>query len=172
MKIYCRFAIFIGFILVSGCSSMSGRSDALLPQVENRSVPFEHTQTLLSQGQYDAAYNETQGILQDRSGAPDVALFNLGMISAHSGNPKKNYVRALSYFRTVVKEYPQSQMSEPAKTWIQVLEEYQKMSEEKRLLTKERESLVQEKEKLKYVSEKSRQLDVEIEKRRRETLRK
>jgi hypothetical protein len=94
------------------------------------------------------------------------------MISAHSGNPKKNYTRALSYFRTVVKEYPQSQMSEPVKTWIQVLEEHQKMSEEKRLLMRERESLVQEKEKLKYANEKSRQLDVEIEKRRRETLRK
>ena len=69
-------------------------------------------------GQYDAAYNETQRILQEGSGATDVALFNLGMISAHSANPKKNYTRALSYFRTVVMEYPQSQMSEPAKTWL------------------------------------------------------
>ena len=172
MKIYCRFAILIGFVLVSGCSSMSGRSDALIPQLEKRSVPFEHAQALVSQGQYDAAYNETQRILQEGSGATDVALFNLGMISAHSANPKKNYTRALSYFRTVVKEYPQSQMSEPAKTWIQVLEEYQKVSEEKRLLIRERESLVLEKEKLKYASEKSRQVDVEIEKRRRETLRK
>ena len=172
MKIYCRFAILIGFVVVSGCSSMTGSSDALLPQVEKRSVPFEQVQGLLSQGQYDAAYNETQRILLEGRGAPDMALFNLGMISAHSGNPKKNYTRALSYFRTVVKEYPQSQMSEPAKTWIQVLEEHQKMSEEKRLLMRERESLVQEKEKLKYANEKSRQLDVEIEKRRRETLRK
>jgi hypothetical protein len=172
MKVHCRFAILIGFVLVSGCSSMSGRSDPLIPQVEKRSGPFEHAQALLSQGQYDAAYNETQRILQEGSGAPDVALFNLGMISAHSGNPKKNYTRGLSYFRTVVKEYPQSQMSEPAKTWIQVLEEYQKMSEEKRLLMRERESLVQEKEKLKYANEKSRQVDVEIEKRRREALRK
>ena len=172
MKIYCRFAILIGFVLVSGCSSMSGRSDALIPQLEKRSVPFEHAQALVSQGQYDAAYNETQRILQEGSGATDVALFNLGMISAHSANPKKNYTRALSYFRTVVMEYPQSQMSEPAKTWIQVLEEYQKVSEEKRLLIRERESLVLEKEKLKYASEKSRQVDVEIEKRRRETLRK
>jgi len=171
MKIYCRFVILVGFVF-SGCSSMSGRSDALIPQVERRSVPFEHAQALLSQGQYDAAFNETKGILQEGSGAPDVALFNLGMISAHSANPKKNYTRALSYFRTVVKEYPQSQISKPAKTWIQVLEEYQKMSEEKRLLIRERESLVQEKEKLKYANDKSRQVDVEIEKRRRETFRK
>jgi outer membrane protein assembly factor BamD (BamD/ComL family) len=167
MKSYSRFAILIGVVLVSGCSSMSGS-----PEVEQRSVPFEHAQALMSKGQYDAAYNENQRILQEGSGAPDVALFNLGMISAHSANPKKNYTRALSYFRTVVKEYPQSQMSEPAKTWIQVLGEYQRVSEEKRLLMRERESLVQEKEKLNYANEKSRQVDVEIEKRRRETLRK
>jgi outer membrane protein assembly factor BamD (BamD/ComL family) len=172
MKIDYRFAILIGFVLLSGCSSMSRRSDPLIPELDKRTVPFEHTQALLSQGQYDAAYNETRRILQERSGAPDVALFNLGMISAHSANPKKNYAHALSYFRTVVKEYPQSQMAEPAKTWIHVLEEYQKMSEEKRLLMRERESLVQEKEKLKYANEKSRNVDVEIEKRRREMLRK
>ena len=143
----------------------------LASAVDKRSLAFERTQGLLSQRQYDAAYNESQRTLQDGSADPDMALFNLGMISAHSANPKNNY-RSLSYFRMVVKEYPHSQMAEPAKTWIQVLEEHQKMSEEKRLLMREREALVQEKEKLKYANEKSRQLDVEIEKRRRETLRK
>lgn len=170
MKIYCRFAILMGLLLISGCSS--SKSDVSTPEADKRTTPFEHSQALMSQGQYDAAYTETQKILQEGSGAPDVALFNLGMISAHSANPKKHYARALTYFRTVVKDYPQSQMSEPAKTWIQVLDEYQKMSEEKRLLMKERESLMQEKEKLKYANEKSRQVDVEIEKRRRESLRK
>ena len=46
------------------------------------------------------------------------------------------------------------------------------MADEKRTTTKERESLMQEKEKLKYTIEKSRQVDVEIEKRRRGTLQK
>ena len=148
---------------------MSGRSDA---PVDKRALVSERTQALLSQGQYEVAYNESQRMLQDGSGDADLALFNLGMISAHSANPKKNYARALSYFRTLVKDYPQSQLVEPAKTWIQVLEEYRKMAEEKRLLTKEREALMVEKEKLKYANERSREVDVEIEKRRREALRK
>ncbi len=63
-------------------------------------------------------------------------------------------------------------MVEPAKTWITVLEEHQKIADEKRSLTKEREALVQEKDKLKYTIEKSRQVDIEIEKRRRGTLQK
>ena len=96
----------------------------------------------------------------------------MGMISAHSANPKKNYPRALSSFRTLLVEYPQSPMIEPAKTWIQVLEEYQKLADEKRVLMKEREALVHEKDKLRYTVEKSRQVDVDIEKRRRDTLRK
>lgn len=179
MKMHYRFATLIGLALVSGCSSMIGGSEPVGPDVAKRTALFEHSQTLFSRGQYDAAYNENQKILQEGQGAPDVALFNMGMISAHSANPQKNYARALSSFRTLVKDYPQSQMVEPAKTWIQVLEEYHKLAEEKRILTeekrilmRERESLVQEKQKLKYTTEKSRQVDVEIEKRRREILRK
>lgn len=165
-------AALIGSVWLSGCSSIIGVSDPLVTDVEKRTEPFEHSRTLFSQGQYEAAYNENQRILQEGRGAPDVATFNMGMIWAHSANPKKNYPHALLSFRTLVKDYPQSQLAEPAKIWIQVLEAYQKMAEEKRTLTRERESLVQEKDKLRYTIEKSRQVDVEIEKRRRETLRK
>jgi TolA-binding protein len=160
--------------LLYGCASIIEKPvlPVPVPEVKKPTTPFEQSTKLFSQGQYEAAYNENQKILQDGGGAPDLALFNMGMISAHSGNPKKNYLRALSSFRTLVKDYPQSSMAEPAKTWIQVLEEYQKMADEKRSMAKEKESLVQEKDKLKYTIEKSRQVDVEIEKRRRETLRK
>lgn len=172
MKIYGRLLAWLALVVFHGCSSMTVGTDPLVPVVERRTAPFDHSQALFSQGQYDAAFNENQRILQEGRGASDVALFNMGMISAHSANPKRNYARALSSFRRLVKEYPQSDMAEPAKTWIQVLEEHQKLAEEKRALVKERESLMQEKEKLKYTIEKSRQVDVEIEKRRRETLRK
>jgi hypothetical protein len=108
--------------------------------------------------------------------APDVALFNMGLISAHSSNLKRDYPRALSSFKTLVNQYPESPFMEQAKVWIQVLEERQriagerqKLLEEKRNLTREREALSQEREKLKYTVEKTRQLDIEIEKRRRKT---
>lgn len=157
---------------LSGCSSINSGSGPIIPEMEKQVATFQQSASLISHGQYEAAYNENQRILQEGRGAPDIALFNMGMISAHSANPKKNYPRALSSFRTLVKDYPQSAMIEPAKTWIQVLEEYQKMAEEKRALTKERESLVHEMDKLRYTIEKSRQVDIEIERRRREALRK
>jgi len=161
----------IGSLWLVGCSSISV-SDPTNSDPEKRVAPFEQSTSLISHGQYEAAYNENQKILREARGAPDIALFNMGIVSANSANPKKNYPRALSSFRTLVKDYPQSPMIEPAKTWIQVLEEYQKMADEKRALTKERESLMHEMDKLRYTVEKSRQVDVEIEKRRRETLRK
>jgi hypothetical protein len=171
MREYQLLAALLAFAALAGCSSMTNLSESAAPTAEGHAV-FEHVNLLVSEGQFDTAYNETQKIIRERTGAPDVALFNLGLISAHSANPKKNYPRALSHFRAVIKEYPQSPLTEPARTWVQVIEEYQRMSEEKRLLVKDRESLVQEKEKLKYANEKARQVDVEVEKRRRELLRK
>jgi len=184
MKVHYRFPALITVVLLSGCSSMTGRSNPPVADAARRAALFEHTQALFSQGQYDAAYNENQKILQEGRGDPDVALFNMGMISAHRANPQKNYARALSSFRKLIEEYPHSQMVEPAKSWIQVLEEYRRVAEEKRvlieekrmlleekrMLLRERESLVREKQKLKYTTEKSRQVDMEIEKRRREML--
>src|SRR5438105_1321223 len=114
MKMYYRLlTMLIGLVTVSGCSSIGG-SDALVSGVEKQTAAFEHSQVLLSQGQFEAAYNENEKILHDGRGASDVALFNMGMISAYSANPKKNYARALSSFRALVKNYPQSQMVEPA----------------------------------------------------------
>jgi len=165
-------AALLGSVWISGCAMISGVPDLPVPEAQKPTAPFEQSTALFSQGRYEAAYSANHKILQEGRGAPDVALFNMGVISAHSANPKKNYPRALSSFRTLVVEYPQSSMVEPAKTWIQVLEAYQKLADEKRLLMREREAFAHEKDKLKYAIEKSRQVDVDIEKRRRDTLRK
>ena len=165
-------AALLGSVWISACAIIGVEPDLPVPEAKKPIASFEQSTALFSQGQYEAAYTENHKIFQEGRGAPDVALFNMGVISAHSANPKKNYPRALSSFRTLVVEYPQSPMVEPAKTWIQVLEAYQKLADEKRVLMREREAFAQEKDKLKYAVEKSRQVDVDIEKRRRDTLRK
>ena len=172
LRRYWLSATLLASVWMSACTPFSGGPDTPVPAVRKPTGLFDQSSALFSSGHYEAAYNENQKILQEGRGAPDVALFNMGMISAHSANPKKNYPRALLSFRTLLVEYPQSPMIEPAKTWIQVLEEYQKLADEKRVLMKEREALVHEKDKLRYTVEKSRQVDVDIEKRRRDTLRK
>ena len=133
---------------------------------------------------FEAALKENQTAVAASKIAPDVALYNTGYLLAHPSNPKKDYSKAIHSFHTLVAEHPRSSLLEPAKTWIQVLEQQQKiaeqqqkvaeerrkLAEEKRALDREREMLSQERQKLNYASEKSRQLDLEIEKRRRQTL--
>ena len=126
---------------------------------------------------FDVALKENQAAQAQTKIAADVALFNTGVILAHPSNPKKDYSRAVVSFRALVAEHPQSPLVEQSKTWIQVIEQQQKLSDErqkladeKRALIRERELLLQERQKLNYTNEKSRQLDLEIEKRRRQSL--
>ena len=142
----------------------------------DRPDEFAQANVLFKEGNYEAAFKENQKLLGEGKASPDMALFNMGLISAYSLNPKKDYLKALDSFRKLMSLHPYSRFAEPAKVWIQVLEEHQKivderqkLVEEKRALTRERETLSQDREKLKYTVEKSRQLDIEIEKRRRQT---
>ena len=146
------------------------------------SAHVDRGRTLFSQGRYVEAFQENQKALATGEAPADVALFNMGLISAHSLNPKKDYVAAARFFRRVVREHPQSPVAEQAQVWIQVLEEHQNIIEEKeRLLeekrtltrekeslTREREELAQEKANLKRLVEKSRQIDLEIEEMKRQ----
>ena len=110
-------------------------------------------------------------------GPQDVALYNIGVILAHPSNPRRDHLKAAQSFQTLVNEHPRSAYAGQAKAWIQVLEqqqrladERQKLVEDRRALNREREMLAQERQRLNYASEKSQQLDMEIEKRRRQSL--
>jgi TolA-binding protein len=70
----------------------------------------------------------------------DEALFNSGIIYAHYGNPQKDYMKSLNYFKRLVKDFPQSPLAELAHIWIGLLE----------------------------VIEKSKQADIEIEEKKKE----
>jgi hypothetical protein len=148
------------------------------------SEQISHPSIITTPANFDVALKENHTALAAGKIAPDISLYNTGFLLAHPSNPKKDYPKAILSFQTLVAEHPRSSLLEPAKTWIQVLEQRQKvaeqqqkvaeerrkLAEEKRALDREREMLSQERQKLNYASEKSRQLDLEIEKRRRQTL--
>ena len=159
--------------LMAGCAATGNLWETSSPQTEGSIIPSN----------FDQALEENQRILSDVKGPRDVALYNIGVISAHSANPKKNYPRALLAFSTLTKEYPGTWRAEQAKIWIQALEEKQRNTEvarklaeeqhalahERDHLAQEREKLTQERDKLNYAIEKSRQLDAAIEKRRKQS---
>jgi tetratricopeptide (TPR) repeat protein len=122
------------------------------PVVEARGEAREHLlrgQKLLAQGDYEGALAENQKVLALSTHRPpeDEALFNIGLIYAHFDNPKKDYGKSLDCFKRMTKGYPKSSLVEQAKIWVGVL---------------------QENEKLNQIIEKSKQVDIEIEEKKRE----
>jgi tetratricopeptide (TPR) repeat protein len=111
-----------------------------------------HGQKLFIQGDYEGSlkeYKEVLSLSANRTPA-DEALFNMGLIYAHPGNAKRNLATSLSVFQRLMKDYPQSPWAGQAKIWAE---------------------LFQENETLKQVIEKSKQVDIEIEERKREKAR-
>ncbi len=99
------------------------------------------SQTLLSEGDYDESLKENQKVLSLANGMPpgDQALFNIGLIYAHYSNPEKDYKKSISYFNRLIKEHPHSSLTEQAQILIAILD----------------------------VIEKTKQVDIEIEKRKK-----
>jgi tetratricopeptide (TPR) repeat protein len=103
-------------------------------KIENREEALEfslRSQKLLAQGNYEGALKENQRILSLSGQNPpgDEALFNMGLIYAHFGNPKKDYSKSIVFFKKLIKDYPQSPFVEQARMWTGTLQEYEKLSQ-------------------------------------------
>ena len=99
----------------------------------------------IDRGDFEGAVREHQDALS-RSGTErrtGMLLFELGLLSAHNDNPKKDYRKAMGYFSRLVREHPRSALVEEAKIWIDVLDAMEKakrvdiqIEEMKKTLTK------------------------------------
>jgi len=56
----------------------------------------------------------------------DLALFDLGLLYAHYGNPKKDYKKSLQSFTRLTRDHPASPLVDEARIWIDVLESMEK----------------------------------------------
>ena len=126
---------------------------------ETLKISSEHlfrARKLLEQRDYDGSLKENQEILSlsGQNSPGDEALFNMGLIYAHFGNPKKDYGKSIVFFKKLMKDYPQSPFAEQAGIWARILQETEKLS--------------QTIQKLNQVIEESKQVDIEIEEKKRE----
>jgi tetratricopeptide (TPR) repeat protein len=110
---------------------------------------FQRAKNFFDQGNFEAALEENQKVLSapGKNNPKDRALFQIGLIYASSRNPKRDLEKSLSFLLRVVKEYPQSSFTDEAKTWI---------------------DLLQENHKLNRMIEKSKEVDIAIEEKKRE----
>jgi len=106
---------------------------------------------LLAQGNYEGAVGENQKILSlsDPRSPKDEALFNLGLIYAHFGNPQRDLEKSIEFFNKLLKSYPKSPLVEQAKICMGIL---------------------QENEELNRLIQKLKQVDIEVEEMKRKKM--
>jgi len=106
------------FLSFSSCAALQKRR-----QDKELQAYLLQGQHLLTQRNYDAALEAYQKVLSLSPHKPpeDEALFSLGLIYAHFGNPKKDYKTSINFFLRVLNDYPQSDLAVQAKIWVGVL---------------------------------------------------
>jgi len=110
--------------------------------VEPENALLQRGQQLLAQGDFAGALRENQEVLAlfPQSPPGDEALFNMGLLHVHYANPKRDIGQAQIFFARLKKEFPGSPRTEEAKIWVGIL----------------------------GTMEKTRQIDIEIEEKKRE----
>jgi outer membrane protein assembly factor BamD (BamD/ComL family) len=139
------------FITPVGCAG--------LKEMRAKRTAHEHlvaAQQLLDQGDYEGSLKENQKVLSSHYNVPpgDQALFNTGLIYAHYGYRRKDDRKSIDYFRRLVKIFPQSPLAGQAKIWIETLQE--------------NERLKRETQELNRVIKKSKQVDIEVDGKKKE----
>lgn len=155
-----------GLILfgLAGCAFLKS-----LRERDEARVSFQRGQRLLANGDYDGALTENQKALSLAASQPpaDEALFQMALIYAHPDNPKRDQRRALALFRRVIHEHAKSPVAEQARVWIGVLQSSEKLAQANEKLNQAVEKLTHTNEKLTEQIQKSKQIDIEIEEKKR-----
>lgn len=143
------------------------------------SVPFPPAlvvfppQKAMESGNYAEFLAENERVLREcaeKTGC-EVALFNLGFTYAYSQSPYRNPLKALEYFAELTKKYPQSPWAFQGQAWTTLLKESLAVEESRRQLQtnlRSREATIRS---LRAQLNRSRAIDVEMEKKERELLR-
>lgn len=157
-------------VSLAGCATLM----EMKGKIETRDY-FVTARELLDRGDYEGALKENQKVLSLYGKVPpgDEALFNTGLIYAHHGYSKRDYGKSLDHFKKLVKVFPKSSLAGQAKNWIAILQEHEKLEESNksmRKLQQENERLNKEIEELKMTIKKSKQVDIEIEGKKKELL--
>jgi hypothetical protein len=130
-------------------------------------------QRAMESGNYAEFVAENERALAECKGRTgcDVALFNLGFAYAYSQSPYHNPSKALPYFSDLNRTYPRSPWAFQGRAWIALLNENLALEERERQLQgnlRTREATIRS---LRAQLNRSRDIDVEMEKRERELLR-
>jgi hypothetical protein len=130
-------------------------------------------QTVIESGDYRSFLRENTHALQRCGGWRDCdeALFNLAFVYAYPESPYRDAHKARHYLAELKNRYPQSPWVSPGQMLLGFLEEQTALEEAQRRLRAElrtREATIR---KLREQLHRSRDIDIEIERKQRELLR-
>ena len=179
---FLYFACWLSFFLVvAGCVPFqkSDRGEQLpLPTPSEEKQLLLRAKSSFSRGDFLTSIKENQEILNrfpEKYG--DHALYAMGLIYAYPEYPDANYETALTFFKKLIREYPESVFKNQAKIWISILNQTAEHETEKdknkkqmdlleRALNAEKKQIKNLKNQIKSLKE----IDLGIEEKKREAL--
>ncbi|MBN2655050.1 MAG: hypothetical protein JXR79_08090 [Nitrospirae bacterium] len=129
-------------IQLSGCAVLNNQTGRTAQHDTRKRVDSEEeiraksavrhlslSKKLLEQGDHDSSIKESQKALSlsGKSTPGDEALYTMGLAHIHHKNPKKDYEKSMILFNRMIREYPQSQLADHARTWIELLQVIEKL---------------------------------------------
>ncbi len=139
--------------------------------------PVFPPQKVMETGNYAAFVEDNQKELRECRGAAqsdesrcDEVLFNLGFVYAYPKSPYWNQARALRYFEELVRKYPQSPWAFQARAWTDLMKKAATSDNKSRRLKDELKSKDAAIDDLQEQIKRSRDIDMEIERKERELL--
>jgi hypothetical protein len=142
-------------------------------KVETKLVPAFPPQKVMADGDYGGFLTENQKKFRecDESGTCDEALFNLGFVYSYPRSPYFNQAKGLEYFDQLVQKYPQSVWAYQAKAWSEIIRRNKTTTVKKQKdFQKELKSRDEAIDDLQKKMERSREIDLEVERKERELL--
>ena len=80
---------------------------------------LEEGMDLMISRRYEASMAKNLTVLNDfPDSLADQALFQIGLLYAHPGNPNQNYEKSLGSFNKIPSEFPESRLRHQAQLWI------------------------------------------------------
>lgn len=152
-------------LLLTGCTSLS------TPLFQSQGV-FP-PQKVIETGDFRGFLTENQRNLSTCGGwiECDITLFNLGFIYSYPRSPYRDPQKARQYLRELYSRFPQSPWASQGQVWLAFMNEQVGLEEAQRQLRtglRTRDAAIR---KLQGQIDRSREIDIEIEKKERELLR-
>ena len=151
-------------LMLAGCASG--------PSPDKSSVAFP-PQQVMEDGNYARFLAENRQLLERCQGGMgcEVALFNLGFVHAYPPSPYHEPSKALQYFDDLIKKYPQTPWAFEGRAWRALLTANLASEEKRRRLQADLRSKDATIRTLRTQLGRSREIDMEIDKKERELLR-